>query len=51
MKFQLIAVECTGLKLTEGVFNLEPKALEEGGWTPKLIFADIVRHKKWNTLK
>ena len=51
MKFQLIAVEYTGLKFTKGVFNPKPKALEEGGWTPKLIFADFVKHKKWNTLK
>ena len=30
---------------TEGVFNPKPKALEEGGWTPKLIFADFFKHK------
>ena len=30
MKFQLIAVEYTGLKFTKGVFNPKPKALEEG---------------------
>ena len=46
MTFQLIAVEYTGLKFTEGVFNPKPKALEEGGWTPRLIFADFVKHKK-----
>ena len=46
MKFQLITVEYTGLKFTKGVFNPKPKALEEGGWTPKLIFADFVKHKK-----
>ena len=45
MKFQLIAVEYTGLKFTKGVFNPKPKVLEEGGWTPKLIFADFVKHK------
>ena len=45
MKFQLIAVEYTGLKFTKGVFNPKPKALEEGGRTPKLIFADFVKHK------
>ena len=37
MKFQLVAVEYTGLKFTKGVFNTKPKTLEEGGWTPKLI--------------
>ena len=46
MKFQLIAEEYTGLKFTKSVFNPKPKALEEGGWTPKLIFADFVKHKK-----
>ena len=45
MKFQLIAVEYTGLKFTKGAFNPKPKALEEGGWTPKLLFADFVKHK------
>ena len=30
-KFQLIAVEYTGLKFTKGAFNPKPKALEEGG--------------------
>ena len=30
MKFQLIAVEYTGLKFTKGAFNPKPKALEEG---------------------
>ena len=34
------------LLLTKGVFNPKPKALEEGGLTPKLIFADFVKHKK-----
>ena len=51
MTFQLIAVEYTGLKFNKGVFNLKPKALEEGGWTPKLTFADFVKHKNWNILK
>ena len=51
MKFQLIAEEYTGLKFTKGVFLPKPKALEEGGRTAKLIFADSVKHKKWNTLK
>ena len=51
MKFQLIAVEYTGLKFAKGVFNPKPKALDEGGWTPKLIFSDFVKHKKRNTLK
>ena len=51
MNFQLIAVEYTGLKFTKGFFNLKPKALGEGGWTPKLIFADFVKREKWNTLK
>ena len=51
MKFQLIAVEYTGLKFTKGVFNPKPKALEEEGWTQILIFADFVKHKKWNMLK
>ena len=45
MKFQLTAVEYTDLKFTKGVFNPKHKALEEGGWTPKLIFADN-KHKK-----
>ena len=45
MKFQLIAVEYTGLKFTKGVFNPKPKALEEGGWTLTLKFADFVKHK------
>ena len=31
MKFQLIAVEYTGLKFTKGAFNPQPEALEEGG--------------------
>ena len=51
----MIAVVYTGLKFTKGVFNPKPKALEEealeeGGWTPKLIhvFADFVKHKKWS---
>ena len=43
MKFQLIAVEYTGLKVTKGVFNPKLEALEEGGWTPKLIFTDVVK--------
>ena len=30
-KFQLIAVEYTGLKFTKGALNPKPKALEEGG--------------------
>ena len=46
MKFPLIAVEYTGLKFTKGVFDPKPKPLEEEGWTPKLIFADFVKHKK-----
>ena len=46
MKFQLIAVEYTGIKYTKGVFNPKPEALEEEGWTLKLIFADFVKHKK-----
>ena len=46
MKFQLIAVEYTGLKFTKGAFNSKPKAFEEGGRTPKRIFADFVKHKK-----
>ena len=46
MKFQLIAVEYTGLKFTKGALNPKPKAFEEGGRTPKLIFADFVKHKK-----
>ena len=45
-KFQLIAVEYRGLKFSKGVFNPKPKSLEEGEWTPKLIFADFVKHKK-----
>ena len=44
MKFQLIAVEYRGLKFTKGVFNLKPKALKEGGWTLKLVFANFVPH-------
>ena len=51
MKFQLIAIEYTGLKFTKGVFYPKPKALEEGDWTPILIFTDFVKHKKWNTFK
>ena len=31
MKFQLMAVEYTGLKLTKGASNPKPKALELGG--------------------
>ena len=46
MKFQLIAVEYTGLKFTKGIFNPKPKALEEGEWTPKLIFANFVKHSQ-----
>ena len=44
MKFQSIAVKYTDLKFTKGVINPKPKALEEGGWTPKLIYADFVKH-------
>mgnify|MGYP001804316051 CR=1 FL=1 len=51
MKFQLIAVEYTGLKFTKGVFNPKPKALEEGGGLQNLLFVDFVKHKKLNTLK
>ena len=46
MKFQLIAVEYTGLQFTKGFFNPKPKAFEERGWTLKLIFADYVKLKK-----
>ena len=48
MKLQLIAVDYTGLQFTKGVFNPKPKALEEGGWTLKLINLkneDIVNHR------
>ena len=50
LTFQLIAEEYTGLKFTKSVFNPKPKALEEGGWTPKLIhvFADFVKQKVVN---
>ena len=46
MKFQLIAVEYTVLKFIKGAFNPKPKALEEGGRTQKIIFAEFVKHKK-----
>ena len=46
MKFQLIALEYTGLKFTKGALDPKPKAFEKGGRTPKLIFADFVKHKK-----
>ena len=36
MKFQLMAVQYTGLKFTKGAFNPKPKALEEGGEIPNL---------------
>ena len=36
IKFQLRAVEYTGLKFTKGVFDPKPKALEKRVWTPKL---------------
>ena len=42
MKFQLIAVEYTGLQFIKGFFNPKPKR----GWTVKLIiskFADFVK--------
>ena len=50
IKFQLIAVEYTGLQFTKGFFNPKPKM----GWTLKLKiskFADFFKHRKWKFLK
>ena len=49
MKFQLIAVEYTGLKFTKGVFNPKPKALEEGGGLQNL-YLQILSNIKNGTL-
>ena len=46
MKFQLIVVEYTGLKFTKGVINPRPKALEEGGWTPKLQILSNIKNSQ-----
>ena len=54
MKFQLIAVEYTGLKFTKGVFNPKPKALEEGGGLQNLylqIMSNIKMEHAQMTLK